>query len=58
MKVIMIFFKTFKLLLFIYKLHGIEKVIYMNIYMQTISNCQTFIDNNLIIDDNNNKKVW
>lgn len=26
--------------------------------MQTISNCQTFIDNNLIIDDNNNKKVW
>lgn len=54
----MIFFKTFKLLLFIYKLHGIEKVIYMNIYMQTISNCQTFIDNNLIIDDNNNKKVW
>lgn len=28
----MIFFKTFKLLLFIYKLHGIEKVIYMNIY--------------------------
>lgn len=33
MKVIMIFFKKiFKLLLFIYKLYGIEKVIYMNIY--------------------------
>lgn len=34
------------------------KNLYEHTYMQTISNCQTFVDNNLIIKDNNTKKVW
>ena len=34
------------------------KNLYEHTYMQTISNCQTFVDNNLIIKDNNIKKVW